>query len=184
VIGDALQENGTLRTIILDQNPLSRQGGCALLRAMKGAEWHGIERTIQCRECNFDSTMRLPPKAETAHTVRAGSREQLQRWRLTHSLQCCQCPSAAVPSRSCRTDGGGGFDPDSKVRCAVCGVRCAVCGVRCAVCGVRCAVWLRPQGDEASVVTMRPFDPQTPQGVWTCDLAQPYATQRNPPSSG
>jgi hypothetical protein len=60
VLADALLENHVLRQVVVDKNPVARAGGRALLRAMKGAEWFDITRTLQCRECNFDAEKTWP----------------------------------------------------------------------------------------------------------------------------
>ena len=54
VIADMLIENRTLSSLVLDDNPVGKRGGRAILRALRSIVLFKMERQISLRHCNFD----------------------------------------------------------------------------------------------------------------------------------
>ena len=89
VIADMLIENRTLSSLVLDDNPVGKRGGRAILRALRSIVLFKMERQISLRHCNFDyqvgsecsfgrSTQRrrrVPDKAVSALAVPLGDAE-------------------------------------------------------------------------------------------------------------
>ena len=87
VIADMLIENRTLSSLVLDDNPVGKRGGRAILRALRSIVLFKMERQISLRHCNFDYQVgsrcfdratkrrRVPDKAVSALAVPLGDAE-------------------------------------------------------------------------------------------------------------
>ena len=60
VIADMLIENRTLSSLVLDDNPVGKRGGRAILRALRSIVLFKMERQISLRHCNFDYQVGSP----------------------------------------------------------------------------------------------------------------------------
>ena len=88
VIADMLIENRTLSSLVLDDNPVGKRGGRAILRALRSIVLFKMERQISLRHCNFDYQVgsprscdrttkrrRVPDEAASALAVPLGDAE-------------------------------------------------------------------------------------------------------------
>jgi hypothetical protein len=54
VLSDMLIENRVVTALILDDNPVGKRGGRAILRALRSIVLFKMQRSISLRNCNFD----------------------------------------------------------------------------------------------------------------------------------